>query len=37
MRLDELLQFLELRYPVVVVHRSGFELIQKRFNLGVRI
>src|SRR4029079_13790106 len=36
MCLDELLQFLELRYPLMVVSRTDFELIQKRFNLAVR-
>ena len=36
MCLDELPQFLELRYPLVVVSRSGVELVQKRFYLAVR-
>src|ERR1043165_6130052 len=36
MFLDELLQFLESWYPLVIVSRRGFELIQKSFNLGVR-
>lgn len=35
MCLHEPLQFLESRYPLVVVRRSGFELIEKRFNLGM--
>ena len=32
----ELVEILEFRYPLMVISRSGFEFIKKRFDLAVR-